>query len=167
MSEKFNPQQYRDELANDLRETRNDDEEAPVVVNGDAKELLKAEKKMPEYKKSKEEHVLDGGIENVLNLFNTREKCVEYFVEHAENKKAAEEFFEQLFDLEDIGVGFTVSNNSWPLGYDHCFEPEHIFKDKNTHNVEQASHELYRKIINLNKLFIEGIISYFQRRHLY
>jgi len=52
--EKFNPQEYRDDLANDLREIRNDDEESPEVVKADAVDLLKSEKKTDEYKKARD-----------------------------------------------------------------------------------------------------------------
>ena len=73
----FGAKKYRDDLANELVEIRNDDEEKSGVTRADAVDLLKKEQKTEKYKYSKD--LLKGGLKSKNEIFQSEkiEKQIE------------------------------------------------------------------------------------------
>jgi len=131
--EKF--EEYRDELAEKLKEKRSSDSENPGKAHAKAQGHLEAKKEAPQYKEAKNSHI----IERDDKIFNKH--GFEWLKEFSEDPSIVDEFLEAQKELIDAGLEETSSEYNRPHmttdnwgriqhhSYDINYEVESFFDD--------------------------------------
>lgn len=107
------PQDYRDNLADKLKEIRNSDAENPDLAKAEAKGYLNAKKETEEYKDSKAEHE-----QEEKRKYEAKEILAhgrEWMMEFAKDKQACQEFFDLIDKMIEDGIFFRGQNEVMPF----------------------------------------------------